>query len=302
MPKEFGKRVRTIREFKGITREELCGDEANLSVRQLVRIEAGSSAPSLQKALYIAKKLGVSILELTDGKSLELPGRYKELKYLILRMPTYMDENRLRLREEQFDEIYNVYYDNLPEEEQKVITFVQAKFEVYQTANINFGSDLVEDYGDQVRKKTIYQLNDLILIDLFLICSIVSEFDEMIFDERTFDRLSLKLVNQLDHLPMEDLFLLNNVLLSCSHIAVKLEKYSTLRKLLDSSKQVMTKNQDFQKMPIYHFLEWEYALYFLKDKALAQEHYNQAILFANMTGDLHLVSRLKEEWEKDISQ
>ena len=36
---DFGIKVRHLRESKGIVREDFCGDETELSVRQLARIE-----------------------------------------------------------------------------------------------------------------------------------------------------------------------------------------------------------------------------------------------------------------------
>lgn len=38
--KEFGQRVRQLRESASMTREQFCDDELELSVRQLTRIEA----------------------------------------------------------------------------------------------------------------------------------------------------------------------------------------------------------------------------------------------------------------------
>ena len=87
--KAFGEKVRQLREERGISREAFCGDETELSIRQLYRVETGQSIPTLNKVTYIAQILGVSIGELTDGKTFELPARYKELKYLLLRTPTY---------------------------------------------------------------------------------------------------------------------------------------------------------------------------------------------------------------------
>lgn len=92
---KFGEKIRLMREEKGISREEFCGDETELSVRQLARIELNQSIPNLSKASFIANRLGVKLGTLTDGDSLELPKRYKELKYLLLRTPTYGDQVRL---------------------------------------------------------------------------------------------------------------------------------------------------------------------------------------------------------------
>lgn len=44
--KEFGQRVRQLRESASMTREQFCDDELELSVRQLTRIEAGASKPT----------------------------------------------------------------------------------------------------------------------------------------------------------------------------------------------------------------------------------------------------------------
>ena len=55
---EIGKKLRRLREEKGMTREVLCNDESELTVRQLVRIEKGESLPSLKKLEYIANMLG----------------------------------------------------------------------------------------------------------------------------------------------------------------------------------------------------------------------------------------------------
>ncbi len=127
MLEHFGGKVKVLRLEKRISREDLCGDESELSVRQLARIELGQSIPSLSKVIFIAKALNVSVGYLTDGADLELPKRYKELKYLILRTPTYMDDGKLQVREEQFDEIFEDYYDKLPEEEKIIIEYFLIK-------------------------------------------------------------------------------------------------------------------------------------------------------------------------------
>lgn len=181
--KEFGVKIRSLREEKNLTREEFCGDETELSVRQLSRIELGDNAPTLTKVSYIAQRLGVSIGQLTDIEQLELPKRYKELKYQILRTSTYLDEERLRQRESQFDEIFNDYYDFLPEEEQLMVDCIQASMDVALSENVDFGIGLLNDYFNQVKLKKHYSENDLILIELYLVCLVISDFDESIYDK-----------------------------------------------------------------------------------------------------------------------
>ena len=68
MLKNFGIKVRELRAEKGLTKEIFCQDETELSIRQLTRIENGQSLPTLNKVVFIAKRLGVSVGSLTDGE------------------------------------------------------------------------------------------------------------------------------------------------------------------------------------------------------------------------------------------
>ncbi|HEP4110397.1 TPA: transcriptional regulator Rgg4/ComR, partial [Streptococcus pyogenes] len=168
MLEHFGGKVKVLRLEKRISHEDLCGDESELSVRQLARIELGQSIPSLSKVIFIAEALNVSVGYLTDGADLELPKRYKELKYLILRTPTYMDDGKLQVREEQFDEIFEDYYDKLPEEEKIIIDCLQATLDTLLSENTNFGIDLLQEYFNQIKTKVRFRQNDLILLELYL--------------------------------------------------------------------------------------------------------------------------------------
>lgn len=146
---KFGKRVRKLREDKKLTREYLCDDETELSVRQLARIESGQSIPNLSKVSFIAKRLDVQISELTDEKIQELPQRYKELKYLILRLPTYENKERLQIRESYFDEIFEYYYASLDSKEKLVIDILESKYDIYISKNNNFIGDILDKYFNQ---------------------------------------------------------------------------------------------------------------------------------------------------------
>ena len=61
---EIGKRIRTLRTEKGLSKEAFCGDEKELTVRQLGRIETGNNLPSLAKLDYIAEVLGIPMSRL----------------------------------------------------------------------------------------------------------------------------------------------------------------------------------------------------------------------------------------------
>ncbi|HER6162597.1 TPA: helix-turn-helix domain-containing protein, partial [Streptococcus pyogenes] len=293
MLEHFGGKVKVLRLEKRISREDLCGDESELSVRQLARIELGQSIPSLSKVIFIAKALNVSVGYLTDGADLELPKRYKELKYLILRTPTYMDDGKLQVREEQFDEIFEDYYDKLPEEEKVAVDIIQAKFEVYQTGDINFGYSILKEFLPQLKRRSIYNLNELLLIDLYLIILVVSHFSDDIFDAQFYEEITESMLKQHNNLSLEDLFLLNNILLSCADTYIRLKMFGRLKETLQLSHFIMSTIQDFQKMPMYCMYEWKLSIFYLKDINRARNYFEQSILFTQMTGDTYLVQKLR---------
>lgn len=300
MLEHFGEKVRGLRLEKGISREELCGDEAELSVRQLARIELGQSIPSLAKVIFIAKALEVSVGYLTDGANLELPKRYKELKYLILRTPTYMDDRKLQVRESQFDEIFENYYDQLPEEEQLIIECLQATLDTLLSENINFGVELLQEYFKQTKVKLRFKQNDLILIELYLayldIERMYGEYSDKVF----YDSLLDNLLKQFDDFELDELFIVNKIIIDISSLSIKTNKLDNLEKTIAISQKIMAKIQDWNRMPILKLIEWKYFLIKQKNRKQAEESYTKACLFAQITGDKYLEEQLIKEWEKDI--
>ena len=80
---DLGDKVRLLREEKGLSRPVFCGDESELSVRQLVRIEKGEFRPTIKTLEYIANRLDIpSYVLMPDYK--ELPKRYQKSHQNIL--------------------------------------------------------------------------------------------------------------------------------------------------------------------------------------------------------------------------
>ncbi|MCY7192660.1 helix-turn-helix domain-containing protein [Streptococcus gallolyticus] len=297
---KFGIKVRALREKKGISREEFCGDETELSVRQLARIESNQSIPNLSKAQFIANQLGVTLDTLTDGGSLELPRRYEELKYLLIRTPTYGDKVRLERKGEYFDEISEKFYDIIPEEERLIIDCLQAKLDVHFSDDVNFGEGILNDYFDQVRRKKNFQINDLILIDLYFACLASAKSFVGIYSLDLYDELMECLLNQ-ENLSPEISLILNNVLLNNVDLVLRFHRESFMKRIIIKSDTIMTSVHDFQRRPVLSLVEWKYYLQFKKDFLAAQKSYSNAILFANLIGDTYLENKLKEEWELDTT-
>lgn len=300
MLEHFGGKVKVLRLEKRISREDLCGDESELSVRQLARIELGQSIPSLSKVIFIAKALNVSVGYLTDGADLELPKRYKELKYLILRTPTYMDDGKLQVREEQFDEIFEDYYDKLPEEEKIIIDCLQATLDTLLSENTNFGIDLLQEYFNQIKTKVRFRQNDLILLELYLAYLDIEGMDGQYSDKLFYDSLLDNLSEQFEQFELDELFIVNKIIIDISSLSLKNNRLDNLEKAIEMSQKIMAKIQDWNRMPILKLIEWKYFLIKQKDIIKAEQSFMKACLFAQMTADQYLENKLIQEWEKDV--
>ncbi|HEP2068767.1 transcriptional regulator Rgg4/ComR [Streptococcus pyogenes] len=300
MLEHFGGKVKVLRLEKRISREDLCGDESELSVRQLARIELGQSIPSLSKVIFIAKALNVSVGYLTDGADLELPKRYKELNYLILRTPTYMDDGKLQVREEQFDEIFEDYYDKLPEEEKIIIDCLQATLDTLLSENTNFGIDLLQEYFNQIKTKVRFRQNDLILLELYLAYLDIEGMDGQYSDKIFYDSLLDNLSEQFEQFELDELFIVNKIIIDISSLSLKNNRLDNLEKAIEMSQKIMAKIQDWNRMPILKLIEWKYFLIKQKDIIKAEQSFMKACLFAQMTADQYLENKLIQEWEKDV--
>lgn len=292
MLEHFGGKVKVLRLEKRISREDLCGDESELSVRQLARIELGQSIPSLSKVIFIAKALNVSVGYLTDGADLELPKRYKELKYLILRTPTYMDDGKLQVREEQFDEIFEDYYDKLPEEEKIIIDCLQATLDTLLSENTNFGIDLLQEYFNQIKTKVRFRQNDLILLELYLAYLDIEGMDGQYSDKIFYDSLLDNLSEQFEQFELDELFIVNKIIIDISSLSLKNNRLDNLEKAIEMSQKIMAKIQDWNRMPILKLIEWKYFLIKQKDVIKAEQSFMKACLFAQMTADQYLENKL----------
>ncbi|HEP3764156.1 TPA: transcriptional regulator Rgg4/ComR, partial [Streptococcus pyogenes] len=292
MLEHFGGKVKVLRLEKRISREDLCGDESELSVRQLARIELGQSIPSLSKVIFIAKALNVSVGYLTDGADLELPKRYKELKYLILRTPTYMDDGKLQVREEQFDEIFEDYYDKLPEEEKIIIDCLQATLDTLLSENTNFGIDLLQEYFNQIKTKVRFRQNDLILLELYLAYLDIEGMDGQYSDKIFYDSLLDNLSEQFEQFELDELFIVNKIIIDISSLSLKNNRLDNLEKAIEMSQKIMAKIQDWNRMPILKLIEWKYFLIKQKDIIKAEQSFMKACLFAQMTADQYLENKL----------
>ncbi|HFH9840032.1 TPA: helix-turn-helix domain-containing protein [Streptococcus suis] len=295
--KEFGQRVRQLRESINLTREQFCDDELELSVRQLTRIEAGTSKPTFSKIQYIATRLGMGLYELMPDY-VSLPERYSKLKFDVLRTPTYGNEELIEKRDAIMTEIYDDYYDDLPEEEKIAIDAIQSTIDVFETKTAEFGQDILDDYFEQIHRKKQFSVNDLLIIRLFLI-NLRMEVKQS-SDFQYFLELVDKFPSQVELIASGDLFILRDVMITSVGLLGQNEEYSYIPSLFEALDRIMQKTQDFQKKPILNLLKWKYELLINKDKVVATALYEEALLFARLIDNVHLIGKLEEDWQIDM--
>lgn len=299
---DFGRRLKALRKEKGYTREAICGDESELSVRQLSRIESGQSLPTIAKVSFLAKQLHISFSALAGEEIRELPKRYQELKYFLLRTPTYQDEKRIEQAKTYLEEIHRAYFNQLPEEEQLAIKLIQSTLTAHASQRIDFANSLFQDYFQQTLLKEVYTGNDLLVLGLYFITIVMNGPDSEAYSAKLLKKLLKRLLDQIESFLPNHLFLLRDSLLQCAAVVMLIGDYKTLSQIITGLYTISSITQDYQKQALLHMLEWKYCLFFTRDKVTAEEKYHEAILFSQLIHDPILKTKLQEEWTADLKK
>ena len=237
---EIGKRIRTLRTEKGLSREAFCGDEKELTVRQLGRIETGNNLPSLAKLDYIAEVLGVPMSQLIEEGLLIVPKEYLKLKTKLIRQSIHGDEEKIHQREDIFEDIQERFYDQLPEDEQVAVEVLQAIDDVYVSENAEFGEGLIEEYFNQTLLQTEYSVNDLLILYLYFLSSAISfkRHDEI------FKKVRNNIVTIIDCSDHTYMHLLQRVLIAMLLYQLRNEYYEDISVIFSFLREIMMEIQD----------------------------------------------------------
>lgn len=298
---EFGQKVRKMREEQGLTREQFCGDEVELSVRQLTRIEAGASKPTLSKIQYIATRLGTSLYGLMPDY-VDLPAEYTKLKYQVLRTPTYDEPQKAEERDAIVAKIYDDFYDILPEEEQLAVDALQCVIDVRATKSDDFGKDILTDYFHQIQLKDAYTVNDLLVLRLFIAHIMLIDLEKDDDKIEVLNVVTETLSKQIPFVESESLFVLRDTIFAVIVALGEKELYDAIPKMFNCLDEIMSITQDFQKAPSENLLRWKYELFVNHNRNSAEIYYNKAISFAEILGNPYLVDKIKDEWKQDINE
>ena len=293
---EIGKRIREERERQGLTREQVCDTEDELTVKQLMRIELGRSLPTIVKLQYISDKLGVSLNYLLGETKLDIPEDYYQAKYKLMKSPVYGDPERIKKKLKDIEELYDNYIEFLPEEELLATDLLEKSLDFMIREEDSIIEYVFEDYLTQALKKETYSLNDLLLISHYAYRCQDSNYDKGIIDE--FRR---KLIKQ--ELQGEELFNIElmGALTSIAGIYVMHHDYKDMKSVVDKLYEIMHSCMQHSYQPGIIVFEAKYYLFYENNRDKATELYNTATVLAEAFGDQVFIKNLKMEMEKDLN-
>ena len=299
---DLGDKVRLLREEKGLSRPIFCGDESELSVRQLVRIEKGEFRPTIKTLEYIANRLDIpSYVLMPDYK--ELPKRYQELKYFLLHHPDYGDKELQEQKEEYFDEIFENFYDDLPRDEKMIVDCLQAIDEVRATDNEQYGIALLDESFEELWNQREFSFSDLLKIRLYFLCSYLENIKKgqlSISEQQKLQLMFQKVCNNVENSSTDDLFLVRDVLFAGLGSCELLNDLELFKLAVEKLNWISEKTRDFQKQPIVLMVEWKY--YLQTNYETAKQKYEEAKMMARMFGNEKLIVSLDNEWSEDLER
>ena len=300
---EIGKRIREERERQGLTREQVCDTEEELTVKQLMRIELGRSLPTIVKLQYISDKLSVSLNYLLGETKLDIPEDYYKAKYKLMKSPVYGDSERIKKKLKDIEELYDNYIDVLPEDELLAIDLIERTLNFMISEEESLIESIFEDYLVQGLKKEAYSLNDLLLISYYAFrCQ---DYD---YDKERIEKFRRKLINQ--ELQGEELFNVELIgaLSAIAGIYVMHHDYKEMKSVVDKMYVLIDKTLQQAYKPAvlvfeakyYLFYENKYYLFYENNRDKATELYNTATVLAEAFGDQVFIKNLKMEMENDL--
>ncbi|TAA66685.1 XRE family transcriptional regulator [Streptococcus sp. LQJ-218] len=295
----IGQKIKEIRVGKGISRPDFCGDEQELTVRQLSRIESGTSQPSLPKLDYIARRLGVPAYSLMPDFT-ALPSGYLELKYQVLREPIYGKEEEYDKKEACLEEIYKTYFDKLPKEEQLACEVLQASLDTSRTRRPEYAELILEENMHEITEKEAYSVNDILLIRLFFYQMLIRK--DLANFVNQIEKIMSLLAKQKEVTRLENFFIIRDTLIAGMCCLEKVELTDCFNDYLSCLQEIMDRTQDYQKKPLVFMFLWKQALREKRDFSLAESFYQSSKTFAHLIAKDFLVKKLTEEWQEDVKK
>ena len=277
----IGLRIKTERERQQMSREVLCLDGAELTVRQLIRIEKGESLPSLDKLSYIAKRLGKNMTDLLDHDNITIPDEYYEMKNRLIKFPTYRNPERIKAKLALIEEVYEKFFELLPEEELLTLDILENILSFTSWEESPKVEEIYEDLFEQVKRKRNFSTNDLLVIDYYFF----HLYGRKQYDKKLFERIVKRVLNQ--EIWTDDVYniVLFNDLMAIAALKIFHNSFSDFLTVVDKALDVIEKSQFYSYKPSVFVLKAKYELLHKGNKKEAAENYDKAIMFASVLED-----------------
>lgn len=285
----IGLRIKTERERQQMSREVLCLDGAELTVRQLIRIEKGESLPSLDKLSYIAKRLGKNMTDLLDHDNITIPDEYYEMKNRLIKFPTYRNPERIKAKLALIEEVYEKFFELLPEEELLTLDILENILSFTSWEESPKVEEIYEDLFEQVKRKRKFSTNDLLVIDYYFF----HLYGRKQYDKKLFERIVKRVLNQ--EIWTDDVYniVLFNDLMAIAALKIFHNSFSDFLTVVDKALAVIEKSQFYSYKPSVFVLKAKYELLHKGNKKEAIENYDKAIMFASVLEDSVLEESIK---------
>ncbi|MBS6972605.1 MAG: XRE family transcriptional regulator [Streptococcus salivarius] len=285
----IGLRIKTERERQQMSREVLCLDGAELTVRQLIRIEKGESLPSLDKLSYIAKRLGKNMTDLLDHDNITIPDEYYEMKNRLIKFPTYRNPERIKAKLALIEEVYEKFFELLPEEELLTLDILENILSFTSWEESPKVEEIYEDLFEQVKRKRKFSTNDLLVIDYYFF----HLYGRKQYDKKLFERIVKRVLNQ--EIWTDDVYniVLFNDLMAIAALKIFHNSFSDFLTVVDKALAVIEKSQFYSYKPSVFVLKAKYELLHKGNKKEAVENYDKAIMFASVLEDSVLEESIK---------
>ena len=285
----IGLRIKTERDRQQMSREVLCLDGAELTVRQLIRIEKGESLPSLDKLSYIAKRLGKNMSDLLDHDNITIPDEYYEMKNRLIKFPTYRNPERIKSKLALIEEVYEKFFELLPEEELLTLDILENILSFTNWEESPKVEEIYEDLFEQVKRKKKFSTNDLLVIDYYFF----HLYGRKQFDKKLFERIVKRVLNQ--EIWTDDVYniVLFNDLMAIAALKIFHNSFSDFLTVVDKALAVIEKSQFYSYKPSVFVLKAKYELLHKGNKKKAAENYDKAIMFASVLEDSVLEESIK---------
>lgn len=277
----IGLRIKTERERQQMSREVLCLDGVELTVRQLIRIEKGESLPSLDKLSYIAKRLGKNMSDLLDHDNITIPDEYYEMKNRLIKFPTYRNPERIKAKLALIEEVYEKFFELLPEEELLTLDILENILSFTSWEESPKVEEIYEDLFEQVKRKKKFSTNDLLVIDYYFF----HLYGRKQYDKKLFERIVKRVLNQ--EIWTDDVYniVLFNDLMAIAALKIFHNSFSDFLTVVDKALVVIEKSQFYSYKPSVFVLKAKYELLHKGNKKEAAENYDKAIMFASVLED-----------------